>query len=38
MTGMVMFVLGMFIGGIVGFSVTCCCVVGGRSDNDDDGQ
>lgn len=37
MTGMVMFVLGMFIGGIVGFSVTCCCVLGSRSD-DDDGQ
>ena len=35
MTNTIMFVLGVFIGGIGGFSATCCCVAGGRSDNDD---
>lgn len=28
------FVLGLFIGGIVGVAITCCCVAGGRSDRD----
>lgn len=37
MTNIIMFVLGMFIGGGVGFSVICCCVLGSRSD-DGDGQ
>lgn len=26
------FVLGLFVGGIVGCAVTCCCVIGGKSD------
>lgn len=35
MTGMVMFALGMFIGGIVGFAVARCCMTADRSDNTD---
>lgn len=36
MTNIIMFVLGMFVGGIVGFSITCCCLLGVRGDNNGD--
>lgn len=35
MANIIMFALGMFIGGIVGFAVSRCCMAGDRNGNGD---